>query len=171
MRTMSDLKLFELANEFRALEALAESDDIPSEVIADTLEGLEGDFDSKAVAVAKFVLSLEAHADAINAAAATMDARAKRVYNRADSIRAYLLFNLQSVDRKRIETAELVIRRVTNPPAVQITDEAAIPRAYWVQPPPPPERIDRKAIAAALKAGERVSGAFLESGERVEIKL
>jgi hypothetical protein len=164
------MKLFEFARQYIELEKLTESDDIPHEVIADTLEAIEGEFDDKAVAVAKMVLTLEAEGAAIKAAADAMMDRASRVEHRADSLRAYLLFQLQTVDRKRIETSEVVIARRANPVAVQVTNEDEIPPRFYVQPEPPPPRLDKKALKVALQAGEAISGAYLESGERVEIK-
>jgi hypothetical protein len=165
------MRLFELTAQFKALEALEFSDELPAEVIADTLEALEGDFEVKAVAVAKFVLTLEAEADAIAGAAAAMKLRAERVQRRSESIRAYLQFQMQALAKMRIDTPELVIKRVVNPPAVQVTDEDAIPDQFWVQPEPPPERIDKKALKAALQAGEQVAGAYLEAGERLAITV
>lgn len=167
----SALKLYEISNQFQALEQLGESDDLPAEVINDTLEALGGDFDTKAVQVAKFVLSLEANAQAIEIAAKSMQERSARIHNRAQSILAYLHFHMQALDKKRIETPELVIARRTNPPAVLITDEHAVPGKFWIQPPPPDKRLDKKAIKQAIDAGERVDGAYVEAGERLEIKL
>ena len=46
------MKLFEITQQFRELEKLELDDDIPPEVIRDTLEGLTGDFTEKAVQVA-----------------------------------------------------------------------------------------------------------------------
>lgn len=165
------MKLFELAAQYIQLEKLTESDDIPTEVISDTLEAIEGDFDDKAVAVAKMILTLEAEGAAIDAAAETMRERAKRVSKRVDNLRAYLLFQCQALDKKRIETSEIVIVRRANPVAVQITDEAFIPERFYVQPEPPPPRLDKKALKIALQTGEHVNGVYLESGERLEIKL
>jgi hypothetical protein len=57
---------------------------------------------------------------------------------------------------------------------VIIADETAIPAEYMVtpEPPPPPAaRPDKKAIAAALKAGKEVPGAYREQFERLEIAL
>lgn len=167
----SALKLYEISNQFQSLEMLGESDDLPAEVVKDTLEALAGDFETKAVEVAKFVLSLEANAQAIEYAATMMSARATRVMNRAQSIRAYLHFHMQAIDEKRIETPELTIVRRANPPAVVITDEHAIPAKFWIAPPPPDKRLDKKAIKAAIEGGERVDGAYVEAGERLEIKL
>ena len=85
---MTALKLFEISAQLQQLEMLTDSDDLPAEVIADTLEALEGDFESKAVQVAKFVLSLQANAAAVADAAKAMKERAERIQKRADSIRA-----------------------------------------------------------------------------------
>lgn len=167
----SALKLYEIAHQFQALEQLGDSDELPAEVIADTLEGLEGDFDVKAIQVAKFILALEANAGAIAGAAASMAARSVRVFARAQSIKAYLQFHMQAMEKRRVEGVELVISRRANPPAVVITDEHAIPDKYWIEPPAPAKRIDKKAVKAAIDAGERVDGAYVEAGERLEIKL
>ena len=168
---MTALKLFEISAQLLQLEMLTDSDDLPAEVIADTLEALEGDFESKAVQVAKFVLSLQANAAAVADAAKAMKERAERIQKRADSIRAYLLFHMQAINQKRIETPELVIRRQNNPAAVVVTDEHAIPAQFWVQPEPPPLRIDKKAIKAAIDAGARVEGAYVEAGEHLRIEI
>lgn len=168
----SALKLYEVSNQLQALEQLGESDDLPAEVIASTLEALEGDFETKAVQVAKFILALEANATAVNEAAIAMATRGARISKRANSIRAYLQFHMQAIGTKRIETPELVINRKPNPPAVFIADEHAVPEKFKVQPepqPPPPMRIDKAAVAKALKAGEWVDGAYLEAGERLVI--
>lgn len=165
------LKLYEISNQFQALEQLGDSDDLPAEVIADTLEALAGDFESKAVQVAKFVLSLEANGQAVGLAALAMSQRAARIQKRAESIKAYLHFHMQAIETKRIETPELVITRRANPPAVVITDEHAVPARFWIEPPPPAKRLDKKAIKNAIDAGERVAGAYVEAGERLEIKL
>ncbi len=165
------LKLFEITEAYRSLEALADSDDLPPEVVADTLSSLEGDFEVKAVAVAKFILSLDASAESIEEAAEAMKLRAARISKRAESIRQYLLVQFQIVDFKKISTSELVISRRNNPVAVQVTDESTVPEAFWVQPEPPPKRIDKKAVKAALQAGVEIPGCYLESGERISITL
>lgn len=168
---MNALRLYDIATQLQRLEEISLADDIPPEVLADTLEGLEGDFDAKAVQVAKYILSLEASAAAKYAAAKAMQSTADAVQRRADRVRAYLLFQCQAVDRRRIECADFVISRRTNPVAVQLSDIERVPREYFVQPEPPPMRLDKKAVKEALQAGKDVPGAFLESGERLEMRL
>lgn len=169
----SALKLYDISNQFQALEHLGDSDELPAEVIRDTLAALEGDFEVKVAQVAKFVLALEATAVAAYTASEAMRVRSLRISKRAESIKAYLQFHMQAMSKKRIETAELTVARRANPPAVIITDEAALPAEFWVDPPPviPQKRIDKKAIKAAIDGGARVDGAFVEAGERLEIKF
>jgi hypothetical protein len=165
------VKLFEIVDQFKALAVLEDSDDIPPEVIADTLEGLEGDFEQKAVAIAKFILSMEAAALDIRAAALAMEHRADRLARRAEAIKHYLHYSMQAINKDKIETPELKIRRQNNPPAVQITDEKKIPEAYWRYPPPPPKEPDKKAIKQALESGITIEGCFIEAGEHLRIQI
>lgn len=165
------IALFEIVGQLKEFDALTESEDIPAEVIRDTLEGLEGSFEAKAVNVAKFILELESRADAIAEVAKIQADRARRIQKRADAVRAYLLFNFQALDKKRLECADLVIRRQNNPAAVQVTDEKQVPVNYWFTPPPPPPQLDKKAIKKALEDGAEIPGVFLEQGEHLRIVL
>jgi F420-dependent methylenetetrahydromethanopterin dehydrogenase len=165
------MKLFTLAQQYRELEALVDSDEVPAEVILDTLEGIKGEFEDKAVAVAQMVLMLKAQSEAVAAVAKAQAERAARIEKRMESLKHYLLLQLQVVGRERIETDELVIRRQNNPPSVYVTNEYAVPKEYWVQPPAPPPRIDKLAIKEAIEAGVDVDGCFLEKGEHVRITL
>lgn len=166
------MRLFELTSQYKELQALEDSDDLPEEVIRDTLEAISGEFKDKVVAVSKFILSLEATSGSIAEAAKAMESRAFRLQKRADSIRAYLLFSLQAVNFEgKISTPEIVISRRNNPVAVQVADESAVPHNYWRQPDPPATQLDKKAIKAALQSGVEIPGCYLESGERVDIRL
>jgi hypothetical protein len=166
------LRLFDITEQFKALELLEESDELPPEVIADTLEGLQGDFEAKAVQVAKFILSLEAASEDIDEAAKAMAARASRLKKRAESIRHYLLLQFQFIDWKgKITRPDIIVSRQNNPPAVIVSDETLVPANFWVQPDPPPKRIDKKSVKEALQAGVDVPGCYTEAGERIVIKI
>lgn len=168
---MNPIALYELSNDYRELLTLADSGDIPADVIRDTLEGLQGDIQAKAVNVAKFALSLDATADSIEAAAKAMQERANRVRKRSEQIRAYLLFNMQATNIPKIECPEFTLAVRKTPEAVQIMETAVIPPEYMVQPPAPAARPDKAALKAALKAGVEIPGVYLQGGERLEVKL
>jgi hypothetical protein len=168
---MTSLKLYEIANQFRELESLADSGDLPPEVIRDTLEGLQGDMQQKGVAVAQFIRNLDVNADVIDEAAKAMQQRANRLRKRAESVKAYLLFNMQATGITKIEAPEFVIALRNNPEAVEIAEGAQIPDELMVRPEPPPPRPDKVKIKAALKAGQNVDGCRLVAGQRVEIRV
>lgn len=162
--------LYELVRYQHELEVLADSGEVPAEQIADTLEALDGDIRDKAVNVAAFTKNLEATAEAVREAAKAMLARADRIEKRAESIRAYLLFNMQASGVSKIECPWFTLTVRKNPPSVIIDDEAQIPSDYYVPPPPPIPKLDKTAVKRAIQAGVEVPGARLFQNERLEIK-
>lgn len=166
--------LYQLVEQYRSLEALDASEDLPIEVIQDTLEGLTGELTVKATNVAKFILNCESMADAVEAASDAMKQRALRIRRRSESIREYLRINMQASGINRIEATEFVLALKKNPPSVIVTDEASIPDAFKVTatpPPPPVPRPDKALIKKAIQSGVLVAGAHLEQNERLDIKL
>jgi hypothetical protein len=167
---MSLPKLYEIVEQFKGLELLAQTEDLPAELIRDTLEGLQGDMQLKATNVAKFILGLEAEADAMHEAAEAIRQRGERRKRRAESIRAYLLLNMQTAGVTKVECPEFTMSVRKNPEAVQIMDPLNVPAEFMVQPEPPPPRPDKTAIKAALKEGREVDGCWLTQSERLEIR-
>ncbi len=165
-----NLRLYEIAERFKSLEILESSEDLPPDLIRDTLESLECDFRDKAINVAYYIGNLRASADAIKAAAERQLDRAKRLADRADSLQSYLQFNMIGTGQTQIDCEHFVLKIAKNPPTVIIDHEASIPEKYWVQPDAPPKRLDRVAIGADIKAGIEVPGARRESFQRLEIK-
>lgn len=163
---MSLPALYKLADQYRGLLSL-DAEDVPEEVIRDTLEALAGDIHEKSMNVAAYCRNLESAADAIDGAAKQMKERAAKVRKRADSIRAYLLSNMQACEVTRIECPYFTISVKKNPPSVVVYDEAAIPDDLMAQPPPHP---DKARIKERIKSGKGVPGCKLESGVRLDIK-
>lgn len=165
------MKLYELVGQYKALEVLEASEDLPPDVIRDTLEGLEGQLQEKATNVGLFIRNLVSTADAIYEAADQMRKRADRLRDRADSLQDYLLFNMQASGITKIESPYFTLAVKKNPPTVVIDQEGEIPEEYKVQPPPPAKRIDKTAIAKAFKDGVQVPGCHIEQRERLEVKV
>ena len=163
--------LYELTQQHRELERLADTtDELPPEVIRDTIEALAGEIEAKAISVAAVVRNLEVHADLIRDAAKQLSERAARADKRAESIKAYLLFHLQATGITKVTAPEFTVTVRNNPESVRIADDAELPAEFLVQPPAPPARPDKTAIKAALKTGRDVPGCWLEAGQRLEIR-
>ena len=162
--------LYNIAAEYRAAaEKLAELD-LDAQTIADTLEGLSGDLETKAQNVAFFVRNLEATAAAIKQAEADMSARRKAMENRADSLRRYIFESMTVAGISQIECPHFRLAIKNNPAAVEIFEPGLLPASFMRTPEPPPPAPDKTAIKEALKAGQDVPGARLTSGQRLEIK-
>ncbi len=99
---MNNLSLYELSQDYRqALETLTDPEnDLPAEVIADTLEGLQGTLEDKAIE------------------------------NRVASMKIYLKESMESCGISKIESPWFALSIAKNPAAVDVFDEAAVPAEY-----------------------------------------
>ena len=162
--------LYVLSDEYIAAAQTLADLDLDPQTVADTLEGLAGEVEVKATNVAMFVRNLEASAEQIKAAEATMAARRKAIENRAESVRGYLKTQMERTGITKIECPYFKLAIRENPPSVVIDAASQIPAEFLRTPEPPPPALDKKAIAAAIKAGREVPGAHIERATRLEIK-
>jgi len=163
-------QLYVLANEYRAAAAKLADLDLDAETVADTLDSLSGDFESKAIGTSMVLRNLEAVAEQIKQAESAMAARRKALENRADSIKRYLLGAMQTTGISKIECPHFRISVRDNPPAVEVFDVAQVPAEFMAPPPPAPPAPDKTAIKAAFKAGRDVAGCRIRQGQRLEVR-
>lgn len=160
--------LYALTETYRAALVELEDLDLPEDAVRDTLEGLRGELEEKALNVAAYFQNLEATAQAVRQAEKHMQERRKRIERRIASMKHYLLENMQACGITRIDSPQfsLVVRR--NPGTVVIDREDELPAEFVLVRT---ERVpDKTSIRARLKAGESVTGAHLEHSSRLEVK-
>lgn len=161
------MTLYEIADRYQeALNRLADPN-LPSDAVADTLEGLAGELSAKAWHVAALVLNLEGEAELIRHAEERMARRRRALERRAASLQDYLKEQLQRLDLRELRSPEFMIRVKANPPRLVIDDEERLPAAF--KQVEIVLRVDRTAVRAALESGASVPGARLEQGTHVEI--
>lgn len=165
---LSTLRLYEISAVYLdALETLSEQDDLPPEAIADTLEGLAGEFSQKATAVAAYIRNLELEAEAIEAAGRRLAKRQFALQDHASRLRDYLQWEMEHTGIRKVESTELVLRIQANPPSVIIDDELALPEEF--KQPVVTIKLLKAEISKALKMGAPVPGAHLEQNTRLVI--
>jgi hypothetical protein len=163
------LTLYQIADDYlTALDALADREDLPPDAIADTLAGLAGTFQDKAVAVAAYLKTLEAEAAAIEAARKAMERREATLLNHATRLRAYLKGEMERTGLTRLDHPYLALRVQANPPAVVVEDETMLPARF--KEAVTTVKLLKAEIGKALKAGEAVFGAHLERTTRLVIR-
>ena len=161
--------LFELASEYREAHERMEATGFDAQTIADTLDGIAGDLEQKAIAVAKFARNLEAETAAIMDAIADMQSRADANVRKAQGLRKYLMDAMVAAGVRKVYCPHFVVSVRENPASVVIDDALAIPARFMVQPEAPPPRPDKRAIAEAIKS-EPVPWAHLQKSVRIEIR-
>lgn len=162
--------LYEITMEYKLIENKLSEMNLDEQTVADTLEGASGDFEEKAINIAKYIKNLEAQALSIKTAREEMSLREKAIEKKAAAVKEYLKVNMQACGKIKIESPYFALTLKKNPSAVVIDDAGAIPQELYVYPDAPAPYPDKKAIGDRLKAGEEINGAHLEQAERLEIK-
>lgn len=167
---MSNLSLYLIANEHRAMvERLMEAQD-DAAAIADTIEAESYPLEIKAQNVAYAIRNLEASAAAIKEAEQQMAERRKRMEKRAEQIRDYLKSCMELAGVTKIDCPHFALSIAKNPDSVEIYEAGLIPADYLKESPPPPPAPDKALIKQAIKDGFDVPGAKLVQGTRLNIK-
>jgi ABC-type transporter Mla subunit MlaD len=160
---------FELAVQYRQLAELLASRHDDEQLIDDTLESLSGPLDEQLENLAKMVRNIEAADSGVQQTIESLEARHAALQRAAARGRKLILDVMQAAARERVTTALFALAVKKNPPLVVIDREAELPPTYFTYHEPPPPTPNKKAIAAALKAGMQVPGAHAEQGVRLEI--
>lgn len=144
--------------------------DLPDNVVADTLEGLEGELKVKGENVAAMARNLESLANQIELAEKEMSRRRKIYQARAEWLKKYLKDNMEHVGLTEISCPYFVIKIKNNPVAVDVFDTKLVPDEYMTIPPLPEPTPDKRKIKEAIENKIEVPGAALTRGTRIEIK-
>jgi len=165
--------LYALTNQYLALAEKLSDGDFDAATIADTIEasGINDEIAEKAQGLEYVARGAEAHNLAIDAEIARLQALKQHRMKVAAGLRGYLLDNMQRMQIERIDCPMFSISIRKNPPAVEIFDQLSLPAQFMVvpEPKPPVAAPDKKAIAAAIKAGQDVPGAKLVQGVRLNV--
>lgn len=160
--------LYRIADEYRAALAQIANLELPPEVVADTVEGLQGEVQDKLRAVVAYSLELGILADGAAKAAKAMSERAKALESRVESLRAYALRSMQETGIGEVHTDEWGAKVAKKPASVQIAEGAAIPAEF--KRIKTTEEPDKAKLKAAIEAGSSIEGVSLVQGFRLSIK-
>lgn len=138
------MKLYEITDEYRAFMTSVESGEIPEEAIADTLEAIGGEFDTKIDSIVSLIKEKRRFAEAIKSEVDVLNKRLKAAEREAQWLEDYISRALEAMGRDKFESPrhKVTFRRST---ALRITDEAAL--IEWA----------RKYAPDAVKVKESVS--------------
>jgi hypothetical protein len=166
------MKLYEIANDYVALMQAIENDELPEEAIADTLEAISGELETKADNIACLLKNLDAECVAIKAEEARLAERRKAKENMHDRIKQYLSEVLQRTGIDKVETARNIIT-FRKSESVELDDDTFFEWAVknrsdlLTYSAPKPNKTE---IKKALKAGTEIVGAQIVSKQNIQVK-
>lgn len=162
--------LYELTSEYMELLAMLEDPDVDEDLIADTLEGIDGELEVKADGYARVMRQMDADAKAIKAEEERLANRRKSLENRAANLKSRLQQMMEITGKVKFKTELFSFGIQKNPAAVVIDEQYIenIPEEYLIRQDP---KIDRAKLKEDLKAGKDLDGiAHLEQTESLRIR-
>ena len=164
------MKLYEIADEYRSLLEMIESGEIPEEAIADTLEAVGGELDTKLDGVITYIKELYAEAEAIEEEADKLDARSTVKRRKAEGLALYIKRVLEGLGRATFENEHHKVSFIRST-AVRITDEAAF--IEWARENAPEAikivEVARKTVIGKLIKTTNVPHCVMEERKNIQI--
>jgi hypothetical protein len=163
------MKLYQLADEYQQALEVLDDPELPEEVVRDTLEALQGGLVQKGQAVAAYALNLSAEIEVLKAHEKRVAAKRKALEGREEWLRGYLKSNMERCGINEIKAIDgtFTAKLGKGRPSVVIDDDKLIPDdsefVRWKR------EVDKTAIAAAIKSGQEVPGAHLETRPTLRI--
>ena len=151
--------LYEISSEYAKLL----SEDIDPEMIADTLEGIEGEFTDKVGNMLAMIQNDCAHSLALKEEAKKLNDRASVINNRVERIKSYIAESMETINKKTITSGVHQVTTRKKSVSVDITDLTTLPPSVCEYETM--IKADKKEIKKLLIAGEKVNGAALKYGK------
>lgn len=160
--------LYELVADFKELEKLNFEEELGNEQIEKVKEIIKGEIETKGTNIIALIRNIETDVTSIKSEIERLNKLKKAKENKIKSIKKYTMDCLQELDTKKVETTLGNISIRNNAPSVIIEDERMIDERFLDEVTT--YTINKTCIKEALKNGEFVAGAYLESTKSLQIK-
>lgn len=162
--------IYEITNDYLQIMAMLEDSDLDPQTLADTMEGIEGEFEIKAENYAKVMKNLEGDILAIKTEIDRLTAKKKALENNIKNMKSTLQTAMETTGKTKFKTELFSFNIQKNAPSVVIDEQYIenIPDKYLKYKDP---EIDKTAIKDAIQKGEDLGGiAHLEIKNTLRIK-
>ena len=163
------MTLYELTNDWLQLMIMLE-EGADEDVINDTLEGLDYEIEQKADGYARVIRNMEADIAGLKTEIDRMTNRKKVLENNITRLKVNLQNSMEITGKTKFKTDLFSFNVQANPAAVIMDEQYLenIPEEYLIPQEP---KLDKKKLAADLKAGVDLEGiAHLEQSRSLRIK-
>lgn len=163
--------LYELTGDLLQLQSMLE-DDVDPQVLADTLEGVQGEYDFKIESYAKVIRNLEANVVAIKSEVDRLTAKRKVLENNIDRLKKVMFDSMRATNTTKVKGQLFTVAIQKNGGKIPVitapdADTSKLPDELVIFT----EKPNLDAIRELLEAGKPVDGFSLgERGESLRIK-
>ena len=169
--TANEISLYQLTSRVLELDEKLESIELATkqgEIIDASLDGFRDLLTSKVDNVVDYVNFLNDKAEALKQREKAFQEKRKIEENKIDRLKSYIKACMEVSELGALEGKLSSIKLVNSQPSVEITDRDKLPLEF-IQPVTE-YKIDKKGIAAAIKAGAKINGAHLVENKSLRIK-
>lgn len=144
------MKLYEITEEMKELQALVDNEELTAEMIADTMEAMQCEFAEKARACLKVRENLLSDVSSIDSEIVRLQSLKKCPTNSIDRLTDYLKRNMEETGQDKLDLG--VFRLTLRKPTKQLgmIDESKVPDDYWTVIPEA-KKLDRKKLLSDAK--------------------
>jgi len=165
-RRITMATLYELTGELLTLLEMSQDPEIDPEMLADTMEAVEGEIELKADGYAKVIRELEGTVDMVKAEMNRLDTKKKTIENSIGRIKKKLQNSMVQTGKTKFKTDLFNFNVQKNPPSLVIDNPEQIPFAYLIPQDP---KVDSAGIKKLLRE-QSVPWAHLEQTESLRIR-
>ncbi len=160
--------LYEVTGQLLSLqESLATETDYEAvEIIMDTMEGLDFEFEAKADGYAKIIRNLTSDVEGLKTEIDRLQNRKKTLENNITALKNRLEDSMIQTGKEKFKTELFSFGIQANPASVVIDDPTSIPTEFLIPQEP---KVDRKAIKEYLQNNE-ASWSHLEQSRSLRIR-
>lgn len=156
------MKLYELSAEYEKAKADMQEQGFDESTILDTLDGISEDVEEKLEKVALYRKGLDAEKSAINEEIKRLQARKKSVETEQEWLKGYICSSMKQCKLTKVKRAKVTISIIKGRQSLKLDiDPEKLPMRFRIKE----IKCDKAFLTAELKAGRKVKGASLVTGE------
>lgn len=162
--------LYELTSDLLTLYEMADDPDVDADVLADTIEAVNGELEVKADGYAKVISQLKGDMKLLKEEEERLYARRKAIEKSIETISNRLKDSMILTGKTKFKTLEFSFSIRKNPLSVKVSDGVSaddVPEEFIGYGKP---TIDKTKVKEALESGADIGWASLEQGESLQIR-
>ena len=163
------MKLYEITENMKGLQALVDTEELTPEMVRDTVEALDAEFDEKAVGILKVRQQLLGEISQIEKEIERLTLLKKTPENNVNQLSAYLKTNMLTLEKDKLDLGVFKVTLKKASVKLGQIDESKIPAVYW-QIIPENKKLDKRLLLKDAKADEMEGVELVESERALIIK-